>query len=264
MARGGVVPMPSEQALELFDAAVATDRAVLVPARFDTAGLRTPDGEVPPLLRSLVRPAPGRRTGTAPAAEGAGSAERLRQRLAGLDAGARLTLLVDLVRDHAAAVLGYADSDAVDAERGFLEMGFDSLTAVELRNRLTTATGLRLPATLLFDYPTPLGLARHLREETAPAAAASVRPVLAELDRLEGALEEIAGDESVRATLAGRLRGLLTRLDGPVTAVDAAGATAGAVGGDPAAEPVVAVEEQLESASDDDLFDFIDKQFGSA
>ncbi|MEW2157958.1 type I polyketide synthase [Streptomyces sp. NPDC007189] len=264
MARGGVVPMPSEQALELFDAAVTADRAVLVPARFDTAGLRTPDGEVPALLRSLVRPAPGRRTGTAPAAEGAGSAELLRQRLAGLDAEARLTLLVDLVRDHAAAVLGYADSDAVDADRGFLEMGFDSLTAVELRNRLTTATGLRLPATLLFDYPTPLGLARHLRDETAPGAAASVEPVLAELDRLEGVLEEIAGDESVRATLAGRLRGLLTRLDGPAAAVGAGGSTAGAAGDDPATEPVVAVEEQLESASDDDLFDFIDKQFGSA
>ncbi len=253
MARGGVVPMPSEQALELFDAAVATDRAVLVPARFDTAGLRTPDGDVPALLRSLVRPAPGRGTGSAPAAEGAGTAERLRERLAGLDAEARLGLLADLVRDHAAAVLGYADSDAVDAERGFLEMGFDSLTAVELRNRLTAATGLRLPATLLFDYPTPLGLARHLREETAPGAAASVQPVLAQLDLLEGVLEEIAGDESVRSTLAGRLRGLLTRLDGPVSAAV----------GDPAAEPVLAVEERLESASDDDLFDFIDKQFGA-
>ncbi|MGW7298175.1 type I polyketide synthase [Streptomyces sp. NPDC054829] len=253
MARGGVVPMPSEQALELFDAAVATDRAVLVPARFDTAGLRTPDGEVPALLRSLVRPVPGRRTGTAPAAEGAGTAERLRERLAGLDAEARFGLLVDLVRDHAAAVLGYADSDAVDAERGFLEMGFDSLTAVELRNRLTAATGLRLPATLLFDYPTPVGLARHLREQTAPGAAASVQPVLAQLDLLEGVLEEIAGDESVRSTLAGRLRGLLTRLDGPT----------GTAVGDPAAEPALAVEERLESASDDDLFDFIDRQFGT-
>ncbi|MGW2811540.1 SDR family NAD(P)-dependent oxidoreductase [Streptomyces sp. NPDC001450] len=262
MARGGVVPMPSEQALGLFDAAVAADRAVLVPARFDTAGLRTPDGEVPALLRSLVKPAPGRRTATA-AADGTAPAEQLRRRLAELDAEARLGALVDVVRDQAAAVLGYADSDAVDPERGFLELGFDSLTAVELRNRLNAATGLRLPATLLFDYPTPIGLARHLWAETAPGAAAAVQPVLAELDRLEGALAEIAGDETVRSALADRLRGLLSTLD--VTASAAGGLTPadGGHGGHEAAT-AVAVGEHIEAASDDDLFDFIDKQFGSS
>ncbi|MER6548848.1 SDR family NAD(P)-dependent oxidoreductase, partial [Streptomyces sp. NPDC001250] len=255
MARGGVVPMPSEQALGLFDAAVAADRAVLVPARFDTAGLRTPDGEVPALLRSLVKPAPGRRTATA-AADGTAPAERLRRRLAELDGEARLGVLVDVVRDQAAAVLGYADCDAVDPERGFLEMGFDSLTAVELRNRLGAATGLRLPATLLFDYPTPIGLARHLRAETAPGAAAAVQPVLAELDRLEGTLAEIAVDETVRSALADRLRGLLSTLDV---------AASGAGGQDEHdAATAVAVEEHIDGASDDDLFDFIDKQFGSA
>ncbi|MEU2058168.1 SDR family NAD(P)-dependent oxidoreductase [Streptomyces bungoensis] len=250
MARGGVVPMPSEQALDLFDAAVAAGRTVLVPARFDTAALRTPDGEVPPLLRSLVRPAPGRR----PAGDATASHGRLRDRLASLDPEARLTALVDVVRDHAAAVLGYADSDAVDPERGFLEMGFDSLTAVELRNRLSTATGLRLPATLLFDYPTPIGLAGHLRAETAPGAAASLQPVLAGLERLESVLDEIAGDEPVRSALTGRLRGLLTRLD--------ATAPTGGTGERP--DTAVAVEEHLETATDDDLFDFIDQQFGSA
>ncbi|WP_434095681.1 SDR family NAD(P)-dependent oxidoreductase, partial [Streptomyces humidus] len=261
MARGGVVPMPSEQALGLFDAAVAADRAVLVPARFDTAGLRTADGEVPALLRSLVKPAPGRR-GAAAGAAGSAPAERLRRRLAESDAEARLELLADLVRDHAAAVLGYADSDAVDPDRGFLEMGFDSLTAVELRNRLNTATGLRLPATMLFDYPTPLGLARHLRAETAPGAAAAVQPMLAELDRLEGALAEIAGDEPVRSALAGRLRGLLSTLDAAVLAGTTA-VSAGGGHGDPGGSPETAVEERIGAASDDDLFDFIDKQFGS-
>ncbi|MFF4661323.1 SDR family NAD(P)-dependent oxidoreductase [Streptomyces sp. NPDC001381] len=257
MARGGVVPIPSEQALGLFDAAVATDRAVLVPARFDTAGLRTPDGEVPALLRSLVKPAPGRREA---AADGAAPAERLRRRLAELDAEARLAVLADLVRDHAAAVLGYADSEAVDPERGFLEMGFDSLTAVELRNRLNSATGLRLPATLLFDYPTPLGLARHLRAETAPGAAAAVQPMLAELDRMEGVLAEIAGDETARSALADRLRGLLSALDTAVPATTAVTSAAHGPGGSPETE----VEERIDAASDDDLFDFIDKQFGSA
>ncbi|RDG38175.1 SDR family NAD(P)-dependent oxidoreductase [Streptomyces corynorhini] len=260
MARGGVVPMPSEQALDLFDAAVGTDRPVLVPARFDTAALRTPDGEVPALLRSLVRPAPaGRGSGTG-TADGPAPAERLGHRLAGLDAEARLEVLVDVVRDHAAAVLGYADSDAVDPERGFLEMGFDSLTAVELRNRLNAATGLRLPATLLFDYPTPLGLARHLRAETAPSASAAVQPVLAELDRLEGALAEITGDGPVRSALAERLRGLLTALDSAAPT----GLPADTAYGDTGPATATAVEDHLDGASDDDLFDFIDQRFGQS
>ncbi|MFD4576158.1 type I polyketide synthase [Streptomyces sp. NPDC058417] len=264
MSRGGVVPMPSEEALALFDAAVTgdrADRAVLVPARFDTAALRTPDGEVPALLRSLVRPAPAGRTAPAGGTDGPAPAERLRDRLAGLDADARLEILVDVVREHAAAVLGYAASDAVDPERGFLEMGFDSLTAVELRNRLNAATGLRLPATLLFDYPTPLGLARHLRTETAPGAAAAVQPVLAELDRLASALTEITGDATVRTALADRLRGLLTALDSAAPAPGGAlpaDTTSGAAG----TATTAAVEDRLDAASDDDLFDFIDQQFG--
>ncbi|MFG2197077.1 type I polyketide synthase [Streptomyces sp. NPDC048639] len=258
MARGGVVPMASEEALALFDAAVAADQAVLVPARFDTAGLRTPDGDVPALLRSLVKPAVRRRTGTA-AADGAAPAERLRRRLADLDAEGRFAALLDVVRDQTAAVLGYADSDAVDPERGFLEMGFDSLTAVELRNRLNTVTGLRLPATLLFDHPTPAGLARHLRSETTPGAAAAVQPMLSELDRLEAALDEVAADEAVRSALAGRLRGLLSRLDVPAPA--GAGLPPDGAGDQAAG---VAVEDEIGAASDDDLFDFIDKRFGSA
>ncbi|WP_055525764.1 type I polyketide synthase [Streptomyces graminilatus] len=253
MARGGVVPMPSEQALGLFDAAVAADRALLVPARFDTAALRTPDGEVPALLRSLVKPA-RRRTG-ATAEHGTPPAEALRRRLAELDTQGRLAVLLDVVRDQAAAVLGYADSDAVDPERGFLEMGFDSLTAVELRNRLGAATGLRLPATLLFDYPAPDRLARHLRDETDAESgpAPAVQPMLAELARMEAALEAVTIDDSERSALTERLRGLLSRLDVAGTDTDAGGSGAGDT-----------VEEHLDAATDDDLFDFIDKQFGSS
>ncbi|TGA96629.1 type I polyketide synthase, partial [Streptomyces palmae] len=174
MARGGVIPLTSEQGLALFDAAHAVDRSLLVPAKLDPAVLRRPTAPVPPLLRALVS-APTRRT----AQSQTDSEASLRRRLAGLAEADQDRVLLDLVSSGVAAVLGYAATDTVDPARAFKELGFDSLTAVELRNRLNAATGLRLPATLVFDYPTPSALARHLRaelfEDSAPAAANGVR-----------------------------------------------------------------------------------------
>ncbi|NEY37047.1 KR domain-containing protein, partial [Streptomyces sp. PRKS01-65] len=98
----------------------------------------------------------------------------LRDRLAALDPQARTDILLELVSTHTAAVLGHREAGTVPADRAFRELGFDSLTAVELRNRLNTATGLRLPTTLVFDYPRPAALARHLRDElcgTAPVTS---------------------------------------------------------------------------------------------
>jgi len=118
--------------------------------------------ELPVPLRHLVR-VPVRR-----AQAGGSEGPQLAARLAGLDAGRQEQLLLDVVSGEIALVLGHASAETVDTERGLLDLGFDSLTAVELRNRLNAVTGLQLHPTLAFDHPTPAALARHLRDELAP------------------------------------------------------------------------------------------------
>ncbi|MFE3315663.1 type I polyketide synthase [Embleya sp. NPDC059213] len=165
-ARAGIRALASTDGLRLFDLAVRpdggsieSDRAVLIPAPLDLAGLRARPEAVPALLRGLVRPQ--RRQAAAAQAAGAAS---LARRLAALGPAEREQELLDLVRAEVAGVLG-AEPDAVGVRRAFSDLGMDSLTAVELRNRLNAGTGLRLPATLVFDYPTPGALAEYLRGE---------------------------------------------------------------------------------------------------
>ncbi|WP_318205434.1 type I polyketide synthase [Streptomyces sp. SCL15-4] len=178
IAAYGVPGLSAARSLELFDAAVRSRAPHLVPVEIDTAAVRRrPDG-VPPLLTGLVRPAVRRAaasTAAVPAADG---------RLAALPAADRDRALLDLVRTEVAAVLRHDGPSAVDPGRAFTDLGFDSLAAVELRNRLNTATGLRLPATLVFDHPTSRALAAHIHdtlfgtgpEETSAAAPARTAP----------------------------------------------------------------------------------------
>ncbi|WP_240958341.1 acyl carrier protein, partial [Streptomyces chilikensis] len=140
MNRSGVLPLSPEEGLELFDTALRSGRATLAPIRLDVAAFRkTP--AVPHLLRGLVRGA-----GTSRRAARSAGASAFAQRLLAVGQEQRAALVLETVRTEVAAVLGHASAQAVPAHRAFTELGFDSLTAVELRNRLNTVTGLRLPA----------------------------------------------------------------------------------------------------------------------
>ena len=172
MARSGVKPLADDQGLALLDLARATGEPVVFPLRLDTTGLRggPGGGDVPPLLRGLAA-APVRRATVAAAGTGAEpDGDALATRLAQLPEGEQDALLLDLVRTHVAAVLGYDDPRAVGERRPFADIGFDSLRALHLRNRLGGATALRLSPTLVFDYPTPHALGQHLRTLLLPDA----------------------------------------------------------------------------------------------
>ncbi|MEU9191460.1 SDR family NAD(P)-dependent oxidoreductase, partial [Streptomyces sp. NPDC048484] len=156
-ARGGIGALSAEQGLRLLDGAAALDQPALIAVPLDRRALAArPD--LPPLFHHLARP-PARRTLTTTLAT------TLRDRLTALPAADRLPLLLDTVRTQAAAVLGHPGPDLIHPDRAFRDLGFDSLTTIELRNRIATATTLRLPATLVFDYPDPTTLAHHLHTE---------------------------------------------------------------------------------------------------
>ncbi|MFD7858209.1 type I polyketide synthase [Streptomyces microflavus] len=250
IARGGIVAFAPDRGLALFDTAATLDEPVLLPLRLDTVAVRAQAlaGGVPALLRGLVRPAARRAVAGPATATGPDGPEALKQRLGSLDETRRGRVLLDLVRTHAALVLGHSGPAEVEPGRGLLEVGFDSLTAVELRNRLRAATGHPLLATLLFDHPTPAAIAAHLAAELVPDAAPGPAPGLAELDRLEGALDGGVDDPADRERLAGRLRELLGRLDPAATAGDGTAADF--------------LEDRMDGASDDELFDLIDNELG--
>ncbi|MGW0395884.1 SDR family NAD(P)-dependent oxidoreductase, partial [Streptomyces sp. NPDC003042] len=237
--REGFKPVSPQEGTALFDSALAMSTSAVVALPVDLSAMRA-HGLVPPVFRALVR-VPNRRA----AQSGGAGAPQLATRLAALSPLEQHQAVLDLVRSEVATVLGHAGQDAVQADRAFQEMGFDSMTAVELRNRLNAATGVRLSATVVFDHPTPTALAEHVLGEVAPDGAGAEEPALAELERLEAALAALAEDSQTRSTVSVRLQTILSRLN------EAAGAAGG---------PDLA--ETIESASADDLFDFIDNQLG--
>nr|AHD24375.1 polyketide synthase [Streptomyces albogriseolus] len=184
--RGGLQMMTLTEGMDLFHAALGSPRSLLVPAKLDLRGVRADaaaGGGVPHMLRGLVR------TGRRSAQTGTAQDGELLRRLAGLPTADQEKTLVDLVRGQAASVLGHAGPDGVRADTAFKDTGFDSLTSVELRNRLRAATGLKLPATLVFDYPNPQALARHLHTELFPDGGTAGQDV--DEERLRRALASL-------------------------------------------------------------------------
>ncbi|MEI5103162.1 beta-ketoacyl reductase, partial [Streptomyces sp. PmtG] len=251
--RRGLRPMAPDLAVAALAQAVAYDETFLAVADLDwerfapafTSARTSPFIGSIPEVRRYERSVAAETA--ADADTGDDAAADLRRRLTPLTEPEREVILLDLVRTHAAAVLGYTGGESIDAHLAFRELGFDSLTAVEVRNRLNKATGLKLPATLVFDYPTSAVLAQYLRTELLQDDADGVDATLRELDRLEAGLGTIAPDDGDRMRITMRLEALMSKWKGTE-------AEAPADGGH--------VTSRLESASADEVLDFIDKEFG--
>ncbi|MFD5322377.1 SDR family NAD(P)-dependent oxidoreductase [Streptomyces sp. NPDC127092] len=248
IGRGGLVAMTVPEGMALFDAALDAGRPVLVPAPLDLAALRSRPEGIPAVLRGLVRgPVVRRAAQAAP-----GSAGSLADRLAELPGPERERVLLSLVRDSVAAVLGHTAHEGIAADRAFKEIGFDSLTSVELRNRIAAATGLRLPTTLVFDFPTPQALAGRLLALLAPTDPA------ADLDRL---LASVTVDSPDFPVLRERLRAALWRWEEEAAPAGSAGGSEGDSGAPDLSD---ATDEELFRALDGELNGELDGEFDAS
>ncbi|MGW5696163.1 SDR family NAD(P)-dependent oxidoreductase [Streptomyces asiaticus] len=243
MAQGGMLGLSVPEGMELFDTALRGPDTVLVPAHMDFAALRTlaASGSLPALLRALVR-TPRRAVDNA-----AADTDDLVSRLVRATSGQQEKILLDLVQQEAAAVLGHASADLIEPNQPFKEIGFDSLTAVELRNRLSRRAGVRLPATLIFDHPAPASLARYLLAELGQEVDTS-EVLMAELDTVATTLAEVTPDPTTHATVLARLHLLVEQWE----------TTAGATTADQDEE------FDVDTATDEAMFELIDREFGTS
>ena len=237
LGRLGLAPISAQRAAAALDASRSTGASLLAPIELDRERLRVQaqEEDLAPPLRGLVRARARRRRREA----------SLAARLAAVPQGERPALALEFVRSNVATVLGHASGEAVDPDRAFQDLGFDSLSAVELRNRLSAASGTRLPPTLAFDYPTPAALARYLAQSCADGEASTPeREVETALSAIETALVRAAADSGARERIELRLRTTLAGLSEPG-----------------AGKPEVEAED-LAAMSDDEVFALIDEELG--
>ena len=234
IARSGMRPLSTDTGLALFDAALAQSGPTVLAAQFDPAALREAAAvtDLPPMLREL--------SGSRPDATAAPSARAILD-LSGLSADQQRKRVVELVRTQIAAVLGHHRPEQVEPEVNFRDQGLDSLTSMELRNRLKSATGLQIPAATIFDHPTPAAIADHLLEHLGHGDDAD--DVLAVLDRTLAALRERSSDDELRKATSARLLRALRDLE-DAGAAERAGVSA----------------ESIERADIDEMFDLIDEE----
>jgi acyl carrier protein len=245
LRRSGLAPLTPAEGLELFDLAGGFDEPLLIAMRIDIATLRARarDGAIPTVLAGLVRVhAQGPRE----------AADSLARRLAQMPESGWDDAVLDFVRDEVSVVLGFAARSVVQPSRAFQELGFSSLDAIELRNRLTRATGLQLPATLTFDHPSPAAVAEYVRSRISEKGVARA-PIEETLDKLEAMLAAIAEDERARAGAQTRLRSFNARLDTFL---------AGGASWDAAPEEDWE-DAGLQDVSDKEMFELIDRGFDS-
>ena len=255
-SRGGMPSLPAARAVAALDQAVGLGDTRIAVVDIEWARFAPVYTAVRP--SALLSAIPEARQALAvAAAQAADVLPAFLARLAEASDAERRRLLQDLVCTQVALVLGHGSAAAIDPRRAFRDMGVDSLTAVELRNRLGKATGARLAPTLVFDYPTPAALTEHIGALLLPDSPSAAHPGLRELDALEAALTRnsdaaliMTDDPAVLEAVGARLQALLTWCSR--AALDAAG---GAGGGE-------SVPDVLEAASDDEVFDFIGKEFG--
>jgi polyene macrolide polyketide synthase len=238
----GFAALSTDEGMSMFDASLTSWDPCPLAVKFDMRQLRAHarDGDLPPVFQGLIG-STRRRTSTSHK----DSSGKLRQRLAAASPLEGRQILLDLVRSHAATVLRFDSSDDVPADRPFHDIGFDSLTAVELRNHLNRLTGLRLSSTVVFDHPTPSALADRIGTEMLPEESNAL-PLDDELDQLEARLNEISPDAENRDRIAKRLETLLWKWNGPQT---------------PDGE--VMAKDALDSATDEEMFALIDNELGS-
>jgi NADP-dependent 3-hydroxy acid dehydrogenase YdfG/acyl carrier protein len=240
IARSGMGALTAAEGLSLFDTALAADDVVMVLMHLESAGAggRVDPWQLPGLLRGLIYPHARR---PADSGHADSSIPMLREQLAGASQADQGAIILGLIIPHVAAVLGYSSPGLIEAEREFHDLGFDSLTAIELRNQLTAATGLRLSATLVFDYPTPLVLAGHVRQEIMRDGVAPSALALEEISKLERIIPNVPSDDGARADLAIRVRALLAALD--------------------SRHDTATGNDDLEAATAEDIFQLLDQEF---